>query len=85
MSLCDKVKWVSEDTMYIVDWDLPVGNSRRGFYRELARLRNKLGLHGSMSSMSVLITKDKDFAHQVYEIARRYARVVHMYVGRQIR
>ena len=76
---------MSEDIIYIVDWDLPVGNSRHGFYRALARLRNELGLHGSMSTMSVLITKDENLASQVYELAKKYAKRVHMYVGRQVR
>jgi len=76
---------MSEDTIYIVDWDLPVGNSRRAFYRKLARLKEELGLHGQMSSMSVLITKDENLASQVYELAEKYTKRVHMYVGRQVR
>lgn len=75
---------MTEDT-YILDWDIPLGRDRFVFYRQLAKLKKELGLQGSMSSMSVLITSDADLAERVFEIARQFAKCVHMYKGRQVR
>ena len=75
---------MTEDT-YILDWDIPLGRDRFVFYRQLAKLKLELGLHGSMSSMSVLITPDEGLAERVFEIAKQYAKCVHMYKGRQVR
>ena len=72
-------------TRYIIDWDVSVGRDRFIFYRKLNKLKKELGLHGSMSSISVLITPDEGLAERVFEIAKQYAKCVHMYKGRQVR
>ena len=74
---------MTEDT-YILDWDIPLGRDRFVFYRQLAKLKKELGLQGSMSSMSVLITSDANLADRVFEIAQQYAKRVHLYKGRQV-
>ena len=71
--------------MYIIDWDVSVTPGRFAFYRQLAKLKKELGIQGSMSSMSVLITSDANLADRVFEIAQQYATRVHMYKGRQVR
>lgn len=71
--------------VYIIDWDVSVGRERFAFYRQLAKLKKELGLQGSMSSISVLITSDADLAGRVFEIAQQYTKRVHMYKGRQVR
>jgi len=69
--------------VWIVDWDIPVGPHRFGFYRELRRLRKRLGLVGRMSTMSVLITQDRQLALAVFELAARYTERVHLYEARE--
>jgi len=76
---------MSEQIYYIVDWDIPLNRNRFAFYRQLNKLKKELSLHGAMSTKSVLITKDEYLATRVYEIAKAYAKDVHMYVGRQVR
>ena len=73
------------EPVYIIDWDVSVGRDRFVFYRQLAKLKKELGIQGSMSSMSVLITPDEGLAERVFEIAKQYAKRVHMYKGRQVR
>jgi hypothetical protein len=71
--------------VYILDWDIPLGRERFGFYRQLAKLKKELGYDGLMSSASVLITSDEGLAQRVFNIAKQYAKRVHMYKGRQVR
>jgi len=71
----------NENIFWIVDWDIPLTRNRYRFYRDLAKLKKELGLHGKMSSMSVLITVDGHLAHRVYELATRYASRVSIYRG----
>jgi hypothetical protein len=71
--------------IYILDWDIPLGRERFVFYRQLAKLKKELGLHGSMSSMSVLITSDAGLAERVFQIAKQYAKRVHLYKGQEVR
>jgi len=80
----ERTRGLEKETVFIVDWDLPVGPMRFGFYRALKRLRRDLGLHGRMSTMSVLITKDQDLATAVYHLARRFSTRVHLYRGREV-
>jgi len=72
-----------EAPVWIVDWDIPVGPMRFGFYREMKRLRKELGLVGRMSTMSVLITEDEDLAWRVYHLALRYTKRAHIYEARE--
>jgi len=69
--------------VWIVDWDIPVGSRRFGFYRELRRLRERLGLVGRMSTMSVLITQDYQLALAVFSLAAQYTERVHLYEARE--
>ena len=71
----------NENIFWIVDWDIPLTRNRYRFYRDLAKLKKELGLHGKMSSMSVLITTDGYLAHRVYELASRYASKINIYRG----
>jgi len=57
--------------VYLVDWDIPRG-VRRKFYYELAKIKRAHGLHGSMSSQSVMLIDDGSVAREVYELANRY-------------
>jgi predicted NAD/FAD-binding protein len=74
------------EPVYIIDWDVvSVGPERFAFYRQLAKLKKELGLQGTMSSMSVMITSDEGLAERVFQIAKQYAKTVHLYKGRQVR
>jgi hypothetical protein len=73
-------------TTWIVDYDLPQGNSRRNFYR---RVRNQLLQMGDTgvtgwSTQSVVITDDRDFAELVYEEAVKIGRA-HLYKAEKVR
>jgi uncharacterized protein YjbI with pentapeptide repeats len=63
---------VTAETYFIVDYDLPVNNSRRSFYRHIKSWLKKHGSRGTIakwSSQSVIITQDKEFAKFVFEQA----------------
>ena len=70
----------AEGNVWVVDYDLRAADKNRyRFYRALNKLKKQLGLHGKMSTQSVLITADKEFAWRVYELACRYASRAHIY------
>lgn len=79
-----RTRVASKDTVWIVDWDIPLGRDRYRFYRRLAKLKRELGLHGKMSSMSVLITEDRELAFRVYDLAVMFADKVHIYEAREV-
>jgi len=66
---------------WVCDYDLSVNdqNRRRAFYREVAKLKEKLHLHGRMSSASVVFTSDKQVAQEIYKIACKYAKTANLY------
>lgn len=73
-------------TVWIVDYDLPEGNKRRGFYR---RIQNWLKEHrgeekAAWSTYSVVITTDREFADLVYDTAVTLGRA-HMYQAHPIK
>jgi len=68
-NLVTPVSWV-----YIIDWDISLTKNRRQFYRKLAKLRAKMNLHGRMSTMSVLVTRDEHLARRVFELVIKYHR-----------
>ena len=72
------------NTVWIVDWDIPLTKNRFRFYRALRKLRRELGLVGRMSSMSVLITEDRELAFRVYDLAVTFADRVHIYEAREV-
>lgn len=77
---------MTEETVYyIVDYDIPANPSRRrrGFYRALKKLKEGMDLYGRMSTMSVLITVDREFAESVYLLAMQYGRA-NMYEARKL-
>lgn len=63
-----------DNTLFIVDYDIPrrPQSKRRAFYRKLMKLKEKMGLFGKMSTMSVLITADPVMAREVYRLAKEY-------------
>jgi len=79
----ERTRVPSDPPVWIVDWDIPVGAMRFGFYRALRRLRKELGLVGRMSTMSVLITQDSDLAWRVYHLVLRYTERAHIYEARE--
>jgi len=79
----ERTRVPSDPAVWIVDWDIPVGAMRFGFYRALRRLRRELGLVGRMSTMSVLITQDRELAWRVYHLVLRYTERAHIYEARE--
>ena len=65
-----------EDLVYIVDWDLRMDPAWRRvyFYKKLRKLRAKFGLHGHMSTKSVLIVKDEKLAWAIHNLALEFGR-----------
>ena len=59
--------------VFIVDWDIPE-KKRRMFYYYLNKIKVKREIMGSMSSMSVMIVKDRDLALEVFNLACNYGR-----------
>lgn len=74
---------VHNGVVWVVDWDIPLTKDRFRFYRALRRLRKELGLHGAMSTMSVLITEDEELAWRVYNLVVNYTSKVHIYEARE--
>lgn len=58
---------------FIVDWDIPE-KKRRMFYYYLNKIKVRREIVGSMSSMSVMIVRDKDLALEVFSLASEYGR-----------
>jgi len=71
------------ETIWIVDYDLFMSNSRRQFYREVKRLMRELNLVGSLSTFSVVIVKDEELARRVFDLASKYGRA-HLYRAERI-
>ena len=67
---------MEKQTVWIVDWDIPLEphSRRRAFYRALKKLRKGFGLEGSLSTASVLIVEDEELAWKVYELASSHGR-----------
>jgi hypothetical protein len=75
---------VRNGVVWIVDWDIPLTKDRFKFYRALRKLKKELGLHGAMSTMSVLITEDRELAFRVYDLALMFADKVHIYEAQEV-
>ena len=73
----------SQPSIFIVDWDLPTNNSRFGFYRSLKKLRKEMNVEEEMSSKSVLVTENEQFALAVYDLAAEYAVLFHIYTAKE--
>jgi len=71
------------ETVWIVDYDLRMANSRRQFYREAKRLMRELGLMGSLSTYSVVVVNDEELARAVHALASKYGRA-HLYKAERI-
>jgi len=71
------------ETVWIVDYDLRMANSRRQFYREVKRLMRKLNLSGSLSTFSVVVVQDEELARAIYALASRYGRA-HLYKAERV-
>jgi len=72
--------------IYIVDYDLPMDNRRRRFYRAVqAYLVEHDSEHlRDWSTQSVVITDDREFADFVYAQASQLGQA-HMYKATQVR
>jgi len=70
---------VQSEVVWVVDWDIPLTKDRYKFYHALRKLKERLGLAGGMSTMSVLITADENLAYEVYNLAQRFTERVHIY------
>jgi len=70
--------------VWLVDYDISTVDQarRRAFYRELAKLKARLGLCGKMSSASVVWTSDRGLAEEVFKVASQYARTANLYEAR---
>jgi len=72
----------TNQNLYIVDYDIPrkPQSKRRAFYRQLTKIKHKMGLLGKMSTMSVIVTPDRALAAQIYDLAKRYG-TANLYTG----
>jgi len=73
----------TRETVWIVDYDLPIHNSRRQFYREIKRLMRELNLTGNLSTFSVVTVEDEELARRVFDLASKYGRA-HLYRAERI-
>lgn len=73
----------AEGNVWVVDYDLRAADKNRyRFYRALNKLKKQLGLHGKLSTQSVIVTRNEELAWQIYNLARQYApeeKDVHIY------
>jgi len=62
-------------TIWVVDYDLPVGNQRRKFYRHIVSWLRERDM-GSVrwSTYSVVVTEDREFAEFVFHEAIKVGR-----------
>jgi len=81
--MSEKRTRVASPVVWICDWDIGVGRDRFRFYRGLKKIRKEMQLEGQMSTMSVLITVDRELASRVYELARAFTDRVHLYEARE--
>jgi len=72
----------TNQNLYIIDYDIPRNpqSKRRAFYRQLTKIKHKMGLLGKISTMSVLVTPDRATAMQIYDLAKKYGRT-NLYTG----
>ena len=71
--------------IFIVDYDLPADSRRKRFYRRMRRYMKERWMNPSeWSTMSVVITEDRDFAFFVWRAARAVGGVSHIYEARRI-
>lgn len=76
---------VGHPNTYIVDYDLPADARRKRFYRRIRRyLRERWRDPTEWSTMSVVITEDRDFAFFVFRAARDVGGTSHIYEARCI-
>jgi hypothetical protein len=75
----------SNPTVYVVEWDIPSDSAakRVRFYRALKKIWKDYGAEREMSTKSVFVTSDADFAKDVFGLAKGYG-VAHLYEARQI-
>lgn len=68
--------------LYIVDYDVPrePQSRRRAFYRQLSKLKEKMGLFGKISTNSVVVTTERVLATEVYNLAKTYGKA-NLYSG----
>lgn len=66
----------TDQPLFIIDYDIPLEpqSKRRAFYRKLSKIKQKMGLFGKTSTLSVLITADRALAAQIYDLAKMYGR-----------
>jgi len=70
---------------FIVDYDLPRDSRRKRFYRRIRRyLARRYMDPAEWSTMSVVVTEDRDFAFFVWRAARAVGGVAHIYEARCI-
>jgi len=72
----------TNQNLYIIDYDIPrkPQSKRRAFYRQLTKIKHKMGSLGKISTMSVLVTPDQALATQIYDLARKYGKA-NLYLG----
>jgi hypothetical protein len=75
---------VRNGVIWVVDWDISLSKDRFRFYRALRKVKKELGIDGEMSTMSVLITQDKELAFRVYDLALTFADRVHIYEAKEV-
>lgn len=77
----DPLKKTSQH-FFIVDYDVPrePQSKRQAFYRQLSKIKQKMGLFGKMSTMSVVVTADRTLATEIYLLAKKYGRA-NLYLG----
>jgi hypothetical protein len=73
----------TRETVWIVDYDLPINSSRRQFYREIKRLMRELNLTGNLSTLSVVTVEDEELARRIFDLASKYGRA-HLYRAERI-
>ncbi len=71
--------------MFFVEYDLPRGNRRRGFYRAVNRYRRDHFMEKTgWSTQSVVITESKEFAYLVYKEALKVGGKAHIWRATRI-
>ena len=71
---------------FIIDYDLSLGlpSERRAFYRSLHKLLESVTHETVLSTQSVIVTKDRELAELIFELARGLG-TVHLFRGERIK
>lgn len=72
-----------DQVLFIVDYDVPrePSSKRRTFYREMTKMKKKMGLFAKMSTMSVIVTTNRALATQIYHLVKTYGGKANFYSG----